>query len=97
MKKCATFDDAESDAIEMGAEEVNLVDENILEFITGEYDLASVSKELTKAGYTCKEATISYIPNTETELGPMEAKTLQKLVDMLMADKYVTSVHCTAA
>merc|ERR1712008_229792 len=52
MKKGATFDDAESDAIEMGAEEVNLVEENSLEFITGEYDLASVSTELTKAGYT---------------------------------------------
>ena len=97
MKKGATFDDAESDAIEMGAEDVNLVEEKILEFSTGEYDLASVSRELTKAGYTCMEATIAYIPNTATELGPIEAKALQKLVDMLMEDNYVTAVHCTAA
>jgi len=98
MKKGQTFDDAESDAIEVGAEEVNLVDEEtgMLEFITGEHDLFTVSGELTKAGYNCKEASISYIPNTEGSMNAMEAKTYEKLVDMLMEEEVVTAVHSNA-
>jgi len=99
LKKGATFDDAESDAIEVGAEEVNLVDEesNILEFTTGEHDLAAVSQELAKAGYTCKDASIAYIPFTETELNNMESRTLQKLVDKLMEESCVVAVHSNSA
>eukprot|EP00090_Calanus_glacialis_P001514 TRINITY_DN11087_c0_g1_i3.p1 TRINITY_DN11087_c0_g1~~TRINITY_DN11087_c0_g1_i3.p1 ORF type:complete len:279 (-),score=93.11 TRINITY_DN11087_c0_g1_i3:99-896(-) len=98
MKKGQTFDDAESDAIEVGAEEVNLADEetSILEFITDEYDLFTVSGELTKAGYNCKEASISYIPNTEGSMNVMEAKTYEKLVDMLMEEEVVIAVHSNA-
>jgi len=99
IKKGATFDDAESDAIEFGAEEVNLVEgeSNILEFITGEFDLAAVSSELTKAGYNCKDASIAYIPLTETELNTMETRTFQKLVDTLMEESLVVAVHSNAA
>ena len=97
MKKDASFDDAESDAIEVGAEEVNLLDDEVLEFITGEYDLVTVSNALGKAGYNCKEASISYIPLTQTDLNTMEANTLQKLVDMLMEEPCVISVHSSAA
>jgi len=98
MKKGQTIDDAESDAIEVGAEEVTLVDEEtgMLEFITGEYDLFAVSGELTKAGYNCKEASISYIPNTEGAMNAMEAKTYEKLVNMLMEEEVVTAVHSNA-
>ena len=99
MKKGQTFDDAESDAIEVGAEEVNLADEetSILEFITDEYDLFTVSGELTKAGYNCKEASISYIPNTEGSMNVFEAKNFEKLVDMLMEEEFVTAVHSNAS
>ena len=95
MKKGQTFDDAESDAIEVGAEEVNLADEetSMLEFITGEHDLFTVSGELTKAGYICKEASISYIPNTEGSMNGFETKNYEKLVDMLMEEECVTAVH----
>eukprot|EP00092_Neocalanus_flemingeri_P052332 GFUD01061166.1.p1 GENE.GFUD01061166.1~~GFUD01061166.1.p1 ORF type:complete len:198 (-),score=62.24 GFUD01061166.1:175-723(-) len=98
MKKSSTIDDAETDAIEVGAEEVNLIDEetNTLEFITGQNDLVIVCSELGKSGYNCKDASISYIPTTETSLNILEAKALEKLVDMLMQEDCVTAVHTNA-
>ena len=46
------MDDAETDAIEAGAEEVNVIDEenNTLEFITDEQDLFSAKNSLVAAG-----------------------------------------------
>ena len=95
MKKDSTFDDAETDAIEVGAEEVNLVDEesNTLEFITGPGDLVTVHSELTKAGYKCKDASVSYILNYEQSLNDSEMKSLTKLVDNLLQLDCVVAVH----
>ena len=56
MKKNTNMDDAETDAIEAGAEEVEMIDEEsqTLEFITPESDLVQVKGALVKAGYHCK-------------------------------------------
>ena len=94
------FTDAESDAIEAGAEEVTMSDdENTLEFITDARDLINVSNELTKVGYNCHDASISYIPHPhmQTSVNPIEAKSLEKLIGLLMAESCVTAVHSSAA
>jgi len=97
MKKGATFDDVETDAIEVGAEEVNLLEEtNTLEFTTSQNDLAIVSSGLAKAGYNCKDASILYLPNVEISVSVLEARTLEKMIDLLMQEDIVTAVHCNA-
>ena len=89
------MDDAESDAIEAGAEEVNLIDEetNTLEFITQDIDLVHVKGALVKSGYKCEDATITYIPNVTASPNGIEKKTLEKMVDVLMNEAIVTNVH----
>ena len=96
MRAGTTFDDAESDAIESGAEEVAEIDEQTLEFVTDQNDLAAVSQQLTEVGYKCRDASITFISNTEVELNVIEQKTLQKMVDLLMEEECVTAVHSNA-
>merc|ERR1719273_1535402 len=95
MKKGTSLDDAECDAIEAGAEEVNVIDEetNTLEFITPDIDLVQVKGALVKAGYRCEEASITYIPNVTASPNVIERKTLEKMVDILMNEVIVTNVH----
>ena len=95
MKKGTSLDDAECDAIEAGAEEVNVIDEetNTLEFITQDIDLVQVKGALVKAGYRCEEASITYIPNVTASPNVIERKTLEKMVDILMNEVIVTNVH----
>ena len=93
------MDDAETDAIEAGAEEVNVIDEenNTLEFITDEQDLFSAKNSLVAAGYQCHDATITYIPNVAATPNGIEKKTLEKMVDLLMDLEIVTNVHTNAS
>lgn len=99
MRKDSTMDDAETDAIEAGAEEVNVIDEenNTLEFITDEQDLFSAKNSLVTAGYQCHDATITYIPNVTATPNGIEKKTLDKMVDLIMDLEIVTNVHTNAS
>lgn len=102
MKAGTTFDDAESDGIEVGAEEVNLLedeetDEKNLEFIVDPFDLAVVQGELIKAGYTCQDASISYIPTVTADLNPIERGMLDKMIVKLNEEEIVTAVHTNAS
>ena len=67
MRGCAVLEDAETDAIEAGAEEVNVIDEKsgTLEFVSPDNDLVTVKGCLVKAGYECQDASIAYFPNVE--------------------------------
>ena len=98
MKKETTIDDAETDAIEAGAEEVNLLDDEsgTLEFIVPDTDLVHCKGALVKAGYECQDASIVYIPNIEAAPNGIEKKTLQKMVELLMNEEIVTNVHTNA-
>ena len=53
--------------------------------------------ELSKASYNCKEASISYIPNTEASLDILESKAYEKLVNLLMQEDIVIDVHSNAS
>jgi len=102
IKSGTTFDDAESDGIEVGAEEVNLLEDDEtnhknLEFIVDPYDLAVVKGELVKAGYTCQDANISYIPTVIADLNPIERNMLEKMLVKLNEEDIVTAVHTNAS
>ena len=98
MRENTTMDDAETDAIEAGAEDVSMIDEDskILEFLTPESDLVQVKGWLTKAGYNCRDASVLYIPNSFAQLSGIEKKTLEKLLDSLMNLTIVINVHTNA-
>jgi len=99
ISKDKTFDDVETDAIEVGAEEVNLIDEETrtVEFVTQEDDFSQVKGSLTKAGYDCQDASIAFIPNVEITPNGLERKMLDKMVDLMMAEAIVTNVHTNAS
>ena len=98
MRENTTMDDAETDAIEAGAEDVSMIDEDskTLEFLTPEIDLVQVKGSLTKAGYNCRDASILYIPNSYAQLSGIEKKSLEKLVETLMNESIVINVHTNA-
>ena len=78
LRGCAVLEDAETDAIEAGAEEVNIIDEKsgTLEFVSPDNDLVTVKGCLVKAGYECQDASIAYFPNVEATPNGIEKKML---------------------
>ena len=78
LRGCAVLEDAETDAIEAGAEEVNVTDEKsgTLEFVSPDNDLVTVKGCLVKAGYECQDASIAYFPNVEATPNGIEKKML---------------------
>ena len=98
MRENTTMDDAETDAIEAGAEDVSMIDEEskTLEFLTPDSDLVQVKGSLTKAGYNCRDASVLYIPNSFAQLSGVEKGSLEKLVNALMNESIVINVHTNA-
>jgi len=99
IAKDKTFDDVESDAIEAGAEDVNLIDEEsrTVEFITQENDFSQVKGSLMKAGYDCQDASLTFIPNVQISPNGIERKMLERMVGLIMAEGIVTNVHTNAS
>jgi len=97
LKTGSSLDDAETDGIELGAEEVVLVDEEesgkLLQFTTDPGDLAVVQQGMFGIGYKIEEAKVVYIPTTTTQLSPIEANVLNKLVNQLEELNIVMGVH----
>jgi len=97
LKTGSSLDDAETDGIELGAEEVVLVDEEesgkLLQFTTDPGDLAVVQQGMVGIGYKIEEAKVVYIPTTTTQLSPIEANVLNKLVNQLEELNIVMGVH----
>lgn len=85
----------EDDAIEAGAEDVELVSEEdlIAEFVTNVNDLASVKEVLEGKGYKCLDSNIKYIPETPCNPSPMESKAALNLKGFLEELDTVVAVH----
>ena len=68
--------DAETDVIEAGAEEVNIIDEEswTLEFVRPDIDMVTVKGCLVKARYECQDASIAYFPNVEATSNGIERR-----------------------
>jgi len=83
------------DAIEAGAEEVNVLDEEskVLEFITGPLDLMQVKESLEEKNYSCSNVAINYIPKFPVSPGALELASTNKLIEALEENALVVAVH----
>lgn len=79
----AILEAATEQAIECGAEEVNLLDEETLEFICGSTNLRAVRDALEKAKYTISSASVEYIPLQLQKLSDSEMELCDKLFKKL--------------
>jgi len=100
LKTGASLDDAETDGIEVGAEEVVFANEEesdqLLQFTTDPGELAMVQQGMTGLGYKIEEARVVYVPQTTVQLAPLEAGVLTKLVSSLEEMSIVMGVHHNA-
>lgn len=72
-----------SDALEAGAEDVNIEDE-YFEALTSPSDFSAVNEALEKDGYKFEEAEVQYVPQTYTKLtDEKEVIQMNKLIDHL--------------
>ncbi|MDD3766449.1 MAG: YebC/PmpR family DNA-binding transcriptional regulator [Eubacteriales bacterium] len=72
-----------SDALEAGAEDVNIEDE-YFEVLTSPSDFSAVNEALEKDGYKFEEAEVQYVPQTYTKLtDEKEVIQMNKLIDHL--------------
>jgi len=100
LKTGASLDDAETDGIEVGAEEVVFANEEesdqLLQFTTDPGELAIVQQGMTGLGYKIEEARVVYVPHTTAQLSPLESGVLTKLVKDLEELSIVMGVHHNA-
>jgi len=100
LKTGASLDDAESDGIEVGAEEVVFANEEesdqLLQFTTDPGELSMVQQGMTGLGYKIEEARVAYVPHTTAQLSPLETGVLTKLVNSLEELSIVMGVHHNA-
>ena len=98
-KEGSTLDDAEEDAIEAGAEEVNEleVDEKLLEFVTGSNEFSNVKSELEKRNYVCEDSSIQYIPHIYHDLTQLDMARVKVLMKSFEELDKVVGVHSNVA
>jgi len=100
LRNGTSLDDAETDGIEAGAEEVDWAgeeQEGLVLYQTDASHLARVQDALVKLGYTIIEANINYLPHTTVELTPIELGVFRNLLEKLSDVDLVTRVHHNAA
>lgn len=98
-KEGCSLDDAEEDAIEAGAEEVNEVegDEKMLEFVTDSNDFSNVKMELEKKKYSFEDCSVLYVPRIYHELSPLDLARSRILIKSLEELDKVVGVHSNIA
>merc|ERR1712080_82813 len=99
LREGTCLDDAETDGIEAGAEEVEWAgeeEEGLVLFQTDPNHLVRVQDTLNSLGYSIVEANINYLPHTCVELAPIELGVFRNLLDKLADVDMVTRVHHNA-
>ncbi|KAF5272813.1 hypothetical protein FQA39_LY07840 [Lamprigera yunnana] len=84
---------ATNDAIECEAEDVHIVENNLLEFTSDVNNFMQVQKNLEKLGYQITQAQIQYIPITLIQLSEKELEVCHKLFDRLTNMEDVVALH----
>jgi len=88
------IDKAEEDAIEMGAEEVEVDDDGIVEFLCGPLDFPEVKAKAEEMKYEVLDASVRYVPNQWMELTTERERTaFDGLIAALDNNQFVTAVH----
>jgi transcriptional/translational regulatory protein YebC/TACO1 len=83
-------------ALEAGAEDVQTDEEGMIEVISAPTDYAAVKTAFEQAGLQPEVQGITMKPQSETELSPDDAATMQKMLDMLEGLDDVQEVYTTA-
>lgn len=91
-----SLDEAEEDAIEAGAEEVQVDEDSTFTFMCDPYDLPLVRDKLSEAAYNINSAGVHYLPLNTVELKGRDASLLAKLIESLEENDFVTLVHHNA-
>lgn len=74
---------ATNHAIECEAEDVTLIDENLLQFTSDSHGFMKVQKNLEQLQYNVVEASLDYIPVRQTPLSDDDIETCSKFFDKL--------------
>ncbi|CAG9767204.1 unnamed protein product [Ceutorhynchus assimilis] len=70
-------------AIECNAEEVEILDGNIFQFLCSKQNFPECQKLLENLGYRIVNASVDYIPNKMQEIGPTDLELFEKLMKKL--------------
>jgi len=95
VTKSFTEDVLEEDAIEAGAEEVDIInqEDKTVEFTTSTHDLAEVKTALEERGFNILDAGVNFIPLIPASPGTADAKAAALLVEGLEDKQTVVNVH----
>ncbi|XP_023014650.1 translational activator of cytochrome c oxidase 1 [Leptinotarsa decemlineata] len=83
MSEEEVLEQATNHAIESGAEDVKVIEKNIIEFTCGKSNLNKVVQELEKIGYKVTSAMVEYTPLKLQQLQETELDTCASLYDKL--------------
>ena len=87
--------DPEEEAIEAGANEVEVGEEQFVSFYTDPEDLDSVQKTLTDRGWEIKTCELSYKAKNKTELSDEQKKDVYDFLDALDDNEDSARIHST--
>nr|WP_300002265.1 YebC/PmpR family DNA-binding transcriptional regulator [Tissierella sp.] len=79
-------------AIELGAEDFEVSEEGY-EIVIAQEEFDTVKEGLAGEGYEFVMAEVTYVPQTTVELNEIDAKNMEKLIDMLEDSDDVQEVH----
>lgn len=89
-----TKEELELLAIEAGAEDITMEDEDFLEVYTNPQDLMQVKTALEKSGIQPDSARLTYVPQTEVDIRDEEtARNILALIDAIEEDEDVSTVY----
>lgn len=87
--------DAEEDAIEAGANEVESTGENAYRFYGAPEDLKTIETALTERGWKISTAELSYKPKNQTDLNDEQKKEVYEFVNLLDDNDDTSRIHAT--
>ena len=83
-------------ALEAGAEDVLVADDDSIEVITAADEYVSVKQAMTEAGFEPEEADLTMRASTNAELGVEDAQKVLRLIDLLESSDDVQEVYYNA-
>jgi YebC/PmpR family DNA-binding regulatory protein len=87
--------DAEEDAIEAGANEVEKVDDHSYRFYGAPEDLKNIETALTGRGWKITTAELSYKAKNMTDIGDAEKKEVYEFIELLDDNDDTSRIHAT--
>lgn len=80
-------------AIESGAEDVKLIDDNKFQFICEPKSLQNVQKKIEESKYKITSSEVEYIPNLVIDLSDRDLENLSNVYDKLEAQEEIIKIY----